>query len=89
MRNRKERQYVGKDDSMTDIYMTNTTETSDIFSGHYESQIILFLVTVIVVIMHTTYHFFGTILESNSYFTEYGNNFEIYQFVQYSHHYSW
>ena len=86
MRNRKERQYVGKDDSMID--MTNITETSDIFSGHYESQIILFLVTVIVVTMHTTYHF-GIILESNSYFTEYGNNFEIYQFVQYSHHYSW
>ena len=64
MRNRKERQYVGKDDSMTD--MTDITETSDIFSGHYEIQIILFLVTVIVVTMHTTYHF-GTILESNSY----------------------
>ena len=46
--------------------MTNITETSDIFSGHYESQIILFLVTVIVVTMHTTCHF-GTILESNSY----------------------
>ena len=81
MRNRKERQYVGKDDSMTD--MTNITETSDIFSGHYEIQIILFL-TIIVVTMHTTHHF-GTILESNSYFREYGNNFEIYQFVQYSH----
>ena len=64
MRNRRERQYVGKDDSMTD--MTNITETSDIFSGHYEIQIILFLVTVIVVTIHTTYHF-GTILESNSY----------------------
>ena len=49
---------------MTD--MTDITETSDIFSGHYEIQIILFLVTVIVVTMHTTYHF-GTILESNSY----------------------
>ena len=46
--------------------MTDITETSDIFSGHYEIQIILFLVTVIVVTMHTTYHF-GTILESNSY----------------------
>ena len=64
MRNRKERQYVGKDDSMTD--MTDITEASDIFSGHYEIQIILFLVTVIVVTMHTTYHF-RTILESNSY----------------------
>ena len=64
MRNRRERQYVGKDDSMTD--MTNITETSDIFSGHYEIQIILFLVTVIVVTIHTTYNF-GTILESNSY----------------------
>ena len=64
MRYRKERQYVGKDDSMTD--MTDITETSDIFSGHYEIQIILFLVTVIVVTMHTTYHF-GIILESNSY----------------------
>ena len=40
MRNRKERQYVGKDDSMTD--MTDITETSDIFSGHYEIQTILF-----------------------------------------------
>ena len=64
MRNRKERQHVGKDDSMTD--MTDITETSDIFSGHYEIQIILFLITIIVVTMHTTYHF-GTILESNSY----------------------
>ena len=64
MRNRRERQYVGKDDSMTD--MTNITETSDIFSGHYEIQIIFFLVTIIVVTMHITYHF-GTILESNSY----------------------
>ena len=64
MRNRKERQYVGKDDSMTD--MTDLTETSDIFSGHYEIQIILFLITIIVVTMHTTYHL-GTILESNSY----------------------
>ena len=34
MRNRRERQYIGKDDSMTD--MTNITETSYIFSGHYE-----------------------------------------------------
>ena len=51
MRNRRERQYVDKDDSMTD--MTDITETNDIFSGHYESQIILFLVTVIVVTMHT------------------------------------
>ena len=64
MRNRRERQYVGKDDSMTG--MTDITKTSNIFSGHYEIQIILFLVTVIVVTMHTTYHF-GTILESNSY----------------------
>ena len=46
MRNRKERQYVGKDDSMTD--MTDLTETSDIFSGNYEIQIILFLITIIV-----------------------------------------
>ena len=74
MRNRKERQYVGKDDSMTD--MTDLTETSDIFSGHYEIQIILFLVTIIVVTMHTTYHF-GTILESNSYLQEYDNNLEL------------
>ena len=64
MRNRKERQYVGKDDSLID--MTDLTETSDIFSGHYEIQIILFLATVIVVTMHTTYNFV-TILESNSY----------------------
>ena len=64
MRNRKERQYVGKDDSMTD--MTDITKTSNIFSGHYEIQIILFLVTLIIVTMHTTYHF-GTILESISY----------------------
>ena len=55
MRNRKERQHAGKDDSMTD--MTNITETSDIFSGHYDIQIILFLITIIVVAMHTTYHF--------------------------------
>ena len=68
MRDGKERQYVGKDDSMTD--MTDITETSDIFSGHYEIQIILFLVTVIVVTMHTTYIIFRTILELNSYFTE-------------------
>ena len=64
MRNRKERQYAGKDDPMTD--MTDLTEISDIFSGHYEIQIILFLITIIVVTMNTTYHF-GTILESNSY----------------------
>ena len=64
MRNRKEKQYVGKDDSMTD--MTDLAKTSDIFSGHYEIQIILFLVTVIVITMHTTYNF-GTSLESNSY----------------------
>ena len=32
---------------MTD--MTDITKTSDILSGHYEIQIILFLVTVIVV----------------------------------------
>ena len=84
MRYRKERQYIGKDDFMTD--MSDIIETSDIFSGHYEIKIILFLVTVIVVTIHTTYHF-GTILESNSYFTEYGNNLELYQFVQCSHHY--
>ena len=64
MRNRKERQYVGKDDSMTD--MTDITETSDIFSGHYEIQIILLLITIIIVTMLTTYHF-GTILKSNFY----------------------
>ena len=80
MRNRKEGQYVGKDDSMTD--MTDITETSDIFSSYYKIQIIMFLVT-----MNTTYHF-ETILESNSYFTEYGNNLKLYQFVQCSHHYS-
>ena len=83
MRNRRERQYVGKDDSMTD--MTDITVTSDIFSGHYETQIILFLVTVIVVtdIQHIILELFGIKLL----FTEYGNNFELYQFVQYSHHY--
>ena len=64
VRNRNERQYVGKDDSMTDI--TDITETSDIFSGHYEIKIILLLITIIIVTMHTTYHF-GTILESNFY----------------------
>ena len=64
MRNRKESQYAGKDDSMTD--MTNITETSNIFSDHYEIQIILFLVIVVVIPMHTTYNL-GTILESNSY----------------------
>ena len=51
---------------MTVTDMTDLTETSDIFSSHYEIQIILFLITIIVVTMHTTYHF-GTILESNSY----------------------
>ena len=40
MRNRKEKQYIGKDDSMTD--MTDITKTSNIFSGHYEIQTILF-----------------------------------------------
>ena len=49
---------------MTD--MTDITKTSNIFSGHYEIQIILFLVIIIVITMHTTYHF-GTILESNFY----------------------
>ena len=38
---------------MTD--MTELTKTSDTFSGHYEIQIILFLITIIVVTMHTTY----------------------------------
>ena len=46
--------------------MTDMTEASDIFSGHHEIQIILFLITIIVVAMHTTYHL-GIILESNSY----------------------
>ena len=52
MRNRKERQCVDKDDSMTD--MTNITETSNIFSGHYEIHIILPLVAAskIVVTMY-------------------------------------
>ena len=40
MRNRKERQYVGKDDSMTD--MTDITKTNNTFFGHYEIQTILF-----------------------------------------------
>ena len=56
--------------------MTDLTETSDIFSGHYEIQIILFLITIIVVTMHTTYHS-GTILESNSYLQEYDDNLEL------------
>ena len=75
MRNRKERQYVGKDDSMTE--MTDITETSDISSGHYEIQIILFLITIIVVTMHTNisfWNYFGIKLL----FTEYGNNLELY-----------
>ena len=55
MRNRKERQYVGKDDPMTD--MTDITETNEILSDHYGIQIILFLVKVIVVTVHTTYYF--------------------------------
>ena len=38
-----------------------------LFSGNYEIQTILFLVTIIFVIMLTAYHF-GNILESNSYF---------------------
>ena len=60
MRNRKERWYVGKTDSMTDI--TDLNDTSEIFSG--QIQIILLLVIIIVGIIHTTYHF-GNILESN------------------------
>ena len=57
--------------------MTNITEKSDIFSGHYESQIILFLVTVIVVTMHTTYHFWNY-FGIKHLFIEYGNNPELY-----------
>ena len=43
--------YVSKVDYLMDI-----NETSDIFSGHYEFQAILFLVTIIFVIMLTACH---------------------------------
>ena len=62
MRNRKERMYESKVDYLMDI-----NETNDIFSGHYEIQTILFLVTIIFVIMLTIYHF-GNMLGLNSYF---------------------
>ena len=48
MRNRKERMYASKVDYLIDI-----NESNDIFSGHYETQTILFLVTIIFVIMFT------------------------------------
>ena len=38
-----------------------------IFSSNYEIQTIFFLVTIIIVIMFTTYHF-RNILELNSFF---------------------
>ena len=62
MRNRNERFYASKIDYLIDI-----NETNDIFSGHYEIQTILFVVTIIFVIMLIAYHF-GNILELNSYF---------------------
>ena len=59
MRNRKKRQCVDKDDSMTDM--------TDLKQVIHFLAIILFLVIAsnIVVTMYTIYHF-GTILESNS-----------------------
>ena len=62
MRNRKERMYASKID-----YLIDMNETNDIFSGHYEIQTMLFLVTIIFVIMLIAYHF-GNILELNSYY---------------------
>ena len=62
MRNRKERMYASKVDYLIDI-----NETNDIFSGHYEIQTILFLVTIIFVIM-LTICYFGNILRLNSHF---------------------
>ena len=65
VRNRKERLYTSKVGYLIDI-----NETNDIFSGHYEIQYILFLVTIIFVIMLTACHF-GNILELNSFFRKY------------------
>ena len=62
LRNRKERMNARKVD-----YLIDMNETNGIFSGHYEIQTILFLVTIIFVIMLTLCHF-GNILELNSYF---------------------
>ena len=65
MRNRNERMYARKVDYLMDI-----NETNSIFSGHYEIQTILFLVTIIFVNMLTAHHF-GNILELNSYYQKY------------------
>ena len=45
-------EYTSKDDYLMDI-----NETNDIFSGQYEFQPILFLITIIFVIMLTACHF--------------------------------
>ena len=52
MRNRNERFYANKIDYLIDI-----NETNGIFSGHYEIQTILFVVTIIFVIMLTKCYF--------------------------------
>ena len=52
MSNRKERMYARKVD-----YLIDMNETNGIFSGHYEIQTILFLVTIIFVTMLTICHF--------------------------------
>ena len=62
MRNRNERFYASQID-----YLIDRNETNGIFSGHYEIQTMLFLVTIIFVITLTAYYF-GNILELNSYF---------------------
>ena len=62
MRNRKERMYASKVDYLIDI-----KETSNIFSGQYEFQPILFLITIIFVIMLTAYNF-ENMFGLNSYF---------------------
>ena len=62
MKNRKERMYASKDD-----YLMYINETNDIFSGQYEFQPILFLITIIFAIMLTACHF-ENMLGLNSYF---------------------
>ena len=65
MTNRNERMYASKVDYLMDI-----NETSDMFSGHYEFQTILFPVTIIFVIMLIACHS-GRILGLNSYSQKY------------------
>ena len=62
MRKRNERMCASKFDYLLDI-----NETSDIFSGHYEFQTILFLATIIFIIMLIASHS-GRILGLTSHF---------------------